>query len=207
MIRRSSRRRRSRPWNDGRIEGLGLIGRRGASTIRPHSDTRDRTESDRPESPSWPTGCSSPRRPATRSPTLMAEPCRTTGWDGVRNHQARNFLRDRVAVGDGVLFHHSGANPPAIAGVAEVVEAAHPDPTAFDPDAQHYDPKSHPNRPTWYQVTIRGLRAIDPPLSLPFLKSRPELDGLELLRTGSRLSIQPVAPEHWDAILALADAR
>ena len=136
---------------------------------------------------------------------LMAEPSRTTGWDGVRNHQARNSLRDRVKVGDGVLFHHSGANPPAVAGVAEVVESAHPDPTAFDPDAQHYDPKSRLDQPTWFQVSIRGIRAIEPPLTLPFLKSRPELEGLELLRKGSRLSIQPVAPEHWDAILALAD--
>ena len=73
---------------------------------------------------------------------LMAEPDRTTGWDGVRNYQARNFLRDQIQVGDGVLFYHSSADPPCIAGIAEVVRAGHPDPTAFDPKDQHYDPKS-----------------------------------------------------------------
>src|SRR5262245_61891067 len=82
---------------------------------------------------------------------LMARPDRATGWDGVRNYPARNFLRDRVRVGDGVLFYHSDADPPAIAGIAEVVREAHADPTAFDPSAQHYDPRSDPASPTWLQ--------------------------------------------------------
>ena len=103
---------------------------------------------------------------------LMAEPDRTTGWDGVRNYQARNFLRDQVQVGDGVLFYHSNADPPCIAGIAEVVRAAHPDPTAFDRKASHYDPKSDPSNPTWYQVSIKGVRAIDPPLGPSFLEQR-----------------------------------
>src|SRR3954447_5922606 len=101
---------------------------------------------------------------------LVAEPDRTTGWDGVRNYQARNMLRDQVQVGDLVLFYHSNADPPAIAGIAEVVRAGHPDPTAFDPMAQHHDPKSDPSNPTWYQVEIRAVRAIDPPLGLPQLR-------------------------------------
>jgi predicted RNA-binding protein with PUA-like domain len=136
---------------------------------------------------------------------LLAEPDRTAGWDGVRNFQARNFLRDRVKRGDGVLFYHSSADPPAIAGIAEVVREAHPDPTAFDPSAEHYDPKSDPANPTWVQVSIRAVRAIDPPLGLPRLRSVPELAGMELLRKGSRLSIQPVTAAEWAAVLRLAD--
>jgi predicted RNA-binding protein with PUA-like domain len=135
---------------------------------------------------------------------LMASPGRTTGWDGVRNYQARNFLRDQVRRGDGVLFYHSNADPPAIAGVAEVVEEAHPDPTAFDPKAQHHDPSSDPDNPTWFQVSIRAVRPIDPPLGLPSLRDVPALVGMELLRKGSRLSIQPVTAAEWDAVLALA---
>lgn len=110
-----------------------------------------------------------------------------------------------MKVGDGVLYYHSGANPPAIAGLAEIVEAGHPDPTAFDPSADHYDPKSTPESPTWYQVSIRAVRPIDPPLALPALREVPALAGMELLRKGSRLSVQPVKAEEWEAILALAD--
>jgi predicted RNA-binding protein with PUA-like domain len=138
---------------------------------------------------------------------LEAAPDRSTDWDGIRNFQARNFLRDAIAVGDGVLFYHSNADPPAIAGIAEVVRAGHPDPSAFDPGADHYDPKSDPDRPTWYQVAIRAVRAIDPPLGLPLLRTVPALERMELLRKGSRLSIQPVAAAEWGAILALADRR
>ncbi|WP_406699831.1 EVE domain-containing protein [Singulisphaera sp. Ch08] len=134
---------------------------------------------------------------------LEARPDRTTGWDGVRNFQARNMLRDAVEVGDRVLFYHSNANPPAIAGIAEVVRAAHADPTAFDPDAQHYDPKSDPEKPTWFQVSIRAVKAIDPPLGLPELRTVNALSGMELLRKGSRLSIQPVSDAEWDAVIAL----
>jgi predicted RNA-binding protein with PUA-like domain len=136
---------------------------------------------------------------------LMAAPGRTTGWDGVRNYQARNMLRDEVRVGDGVLFYHSNADPPAIAGIAEVVREGHPDPSAFDPTADHYDPKSHPDSPTWFQVSIRGVRAIDPPIGLPRLREVAALSKMELLRKGSRLSIQPVSAAEWDAVLALAD--
>ena len=137
---------------------------------------------------------------------LLAEPDRTTGWDGVRNYQARNFLRDQVRVGDGVLFYHSNAEPPCIAGIAKVVQASHPDPSAFDPDDSHYDPKSDRANPTWYQVTIRAVKAIEPPLGLPSLSAIPELAGMELLRKGSRLSIQPVTEGQWKTILSLAKA-
>jgi predicted RNA-binding protein with PUA-like domain len=135
---------------------------------------------------------------------LCAAPNRTTGWDGVRNFQARNFLRDQIKLGDGVLYYHSNAEPPAIAGLAEVVEEAHPDPTAFDPSEDHYDPKSKPEEPTWFQVKIRAIRAIDPVLSLPRLREIPALAKMELLRKGSRLSIQPVTLDEWNAVLELA---
>ena len=135
---------------------------------------------------------------------LCAAPGRSTGWDGVRNFQARNFLRDDVKVGDGVLYYHSNADPPAIAGLAEVVEAAHPDPTAFDPSADHHDPKSKADAPTWFQVKIRAVRPIDPPLGLPTLREIAGLAGMELLRKGSRLSIQPVTADEWAAVLELA---
>jgi predicted RNA-binding protein with PUA-like domain len=111
---------------------------------------------------------------------------------------------DDVQVGDGVLYDHSNADPPAIAGLAEVVEAGHPDPTAFDPSADHFDPKSRPDSPTWFQVKIRADRAIDPPLSLPKLREITGLAGMELLRKGSRLSIQPVTAEEWATVLELA---
>lgn len=135
---------------------------------------------------------------------LMNEPDRTTGWDGVRNYQARNFLRDVIRKGDGVLFYHSSSDPPAIAGIAEVVREGHPDPTAFNPSHDHYDPKSDPANPTWFQVAIRAVHPIEPPLELPRLRSIPALAGMELLRKGSRLSIQPVTEDQWETVLGLA---
>jgi predicted RNA-binding protein with PUA-like domain len=138
---------------------------------------------------------------------LLAEKGQTTGWDGVRNYQARNFLRDEIKVGDGVLFYHSSADPPGIAGIARVVRAGHPDPTAFDPKSDHHDPKSDPKNPTWYQVSIKAEKAIDPPIELPRLRHIPELASMELLRKGSRLSVQPVTEGQWEAIMALTRAK
>jgi predicted RNA-binding protein with PUA-like domain len=135
---------------------------------------------------------------------LSAAPGRTTGWDGVRNFQARNMLRDEIKSGDLVLFYHSSADPPAIAGVAEVVREGHPDPTAFDAGADHFDPKSDPGKPTWYQVEIRAVRPLDPPIPLPELRDVKALAGMELLRRGSRLSIQRVTAAEWKAIMKMA---
>lgn len=135
---------------------------------------------------------------------LVASPDQTTGWDGVRNYQARNFLRDQIKVGDLVFYYHSNADPAAIAGIAEVVEAGHPDPSAFNPDSKYYDPKSDPKKPIWYQVKIRAVRPIEPPLGLPQLREVAALADMELLRKGSRLSVQPVTPAEWKAILGLA---
>ena len=135
---------------------------------------------------------------------LAAERDQTTGWDGVRNFQARNFLRDDVKIGDLVFFYHSNAEPAGIAGIARVVQEAHPDPTAFDATDKHFDPKSDRAAPTWFQVSIRAVVAIDPMLELPRLRTIPELSGMELLRKGSRLSVQPVRKSEWDAIVKLA---
>jgi predicted RNA-binding protein with PUA-like domain len=114
------------------------------------------------------------------------------------------MLRDDIKVGDLVLFHHSSADPPAIAGVAEVVREGHPDPTAFDAGADHFDPKSDPASPTWYQVAIRAVRPIEPPIPLPKLREIKELAEMELLRKGSRLSIQRVTAAEWKIIMTLA---
>ncbi|MDX2036396.1 MAG: EVE domain-containing protein [Isosphaeraceae bacterium] len=138
---------------------------------------------------------------------LEAAPDRSTGWDGVRNFQARNFLRDSIQVGDGVLFYHSSVEPIGIAGFAEITRAGHPDPTAFDPRADHYDPKSDPDQPTWFQVTVRAVAKIDPPLTLAELKKVDALAGMELLRKGSRLSVQPVTPREWEIVSELAAPR
>lgn len=134
---------------------------------------------------------------------LLAEPDRSTVWDGVRNFQARNLLRDEVQVGDQVFVYHSNADPPAIAGIAEVVESGHPDAAAFDPASSYHDPKSDPSNPTWYQVRIRAVRPLQTPLGLPALREVATLDGMELLRKGSRLSIQPVRAAEWKAVLDL----
>jgi predicted RNA-binding protein with PUA-like domain len=131
---------------------------------------------------------------------LWAAPRRTTGWDGVRNHQARNFMRDDMRVGDGVLFYHSGAEPPGVAGLAEIVRAAYPDPTALDPSHGHFDPKSRADAPTWLQVDVRAMERFARLLSLAELRAMPELAGMELLRRGSRLSVQPVRPAEWAAV-------
>lgn len=130
----------------------------------------------------------------------------TTCWDGVRNYQARNFMRD-MKVGELAFFYHSNANPPAIAGIIEIVRAAYPDHTAFDPDDHHYDPKSLPTKPTWEMVDVKFVSAFETPLSLNELRENSKLQAMELLRTGSRLSVQPVRANEWKTILQLNSKR
>ena len=137
---------------------------------------------------------------------LARSPGRRTCWDGVRNYQARNFMR-AMKRGDRVLFYHSNAEPPVVAGIAEVVREAYPDPTAFHRTDPHYDPKSNPDAPTWDMVDIRLVQQFQRPISLDELRRLPELKGMELLRRGSRLSVQPVRPGEWKRILAIADLR
>lgn len=128
----------------------------------------------------------------------------TTGWDGVRNFQARNFMRDGMQVGDGVLFYHSNAEPPAIVGIAEVASDAYPDPTQFDRASEYHDPKATPDAPIWMQVDIRGVEPLARPLALEELRGVPALAGMGLLRKGSRLSVQPVTAAEWKAIVKRA---
>ena len=134
---------------------------------------------------------------------LSARPSQTEHWDGVRNYQARNMMRDQMRIGDQVFFYHSNCSEPGIVGIAEVVKEAYPDFTAFDPDDKHFDPKSHPDKPTWFMVDVRFVRKFNRTISLRELKSLPELAELALVRRGNRLSIMPVTAEQWQRIIAL----
>jgi predicted RNA-binding protein with PUA-like domain len=138
---------------------------------------------------------------------LMASPNRTTCWDGVRNYQARNFMRDDMRPGDPVFFYHSSAEPTAIVGVAEVAREGYADHTALDPRDPHFDPKSRADAPTWIMVDLRGVEPLARPLSLDDLRGVPGLERMVLLQKGSRLSVQPVTPEEWAIVYALGMRR
>ena len=127
---------------------------------------------------------------------------RTTCWDGVRNYQARNLLRDRIKTGDGVLFYHSQVSPPLVVATARVVRSAYPDPTQFKPKDPYYDPKSHRDDPRWYAVDIALERELATPVALTEMREMPGLSEMVLLQN-SRLSIQPVTPDEWKIILKL----
>jgi predicted RNA-binding protein with PUA-like domain len=124
---------------------------------------------------------------------------RTTHWDGVRNYVARNFMRDGMKLGDQVYFYHSSVNPQAIVGVAEVVREAYPDKTAFDTSHHGYDSDSDPNDPTWFMVDLRAVGPLAKPVTLPEIKTKPELAGMVVLRIG-RLSVTPVTAKEWETI-------
>lgn len=132
---------------------------------------------------------------------LAAAPGQTTAWDGVRNYQARNFLRE-MAVGDLALFYHSVVNPSAV-GVAEIVREAYPDPTALDPDDRHFDPRATPEDPVWFMVDVRLAARFPAPVTLAAMRREPELAGMELLRKGSRLSVMPVSAEEFALVRRL----
>jgi predicted RNA-binding protein with PUA-like domain len=127
-----------------------------------------------------------------------------TGWEGVRNYQARNFMRDDMAVGDLVLFYHSNAEPPGVAGVARVTRAAEPDAHAWDPKSKYHDPKASPQNPIWVSVTLGFVERFPAVVPLAALKAEPALEGLEVLRKGSRLSVSPVSPEHFAKVVEMA---
>jgi len=124
----------------------------------------------------------------------------TVPWVGVRNYQARNFMRDGMKVGDGVLFYHSSCAEPGIVGIARVASTAYPDPTQFDAKSPYYDAKSKREEPRWLLVDVQVVKKI-PNITLPELRARPELEDLIILRKGNRLSITPVEPKHWKAIV------
>ena len=123
-------------------------------------------------------------------------------WTGVRNYQARNFMREMQA-GDGVLFYHSSCEVPGVAGIAEVAQAAYPDPTQFDRKSDYYDAASKREEPRWSLVDVRFKRKLKRVIPLAELKDRKELDGFALLARGNRLSVLPVAKTQWDFILGL----
>ena len=124
-------------------------------------------------------------------------------WTGVRNYQARNFMRDGMQVGDGVLFYHSSCEVPGVAGIAEVAAAAYPDPTQFDRKSDYYDAASKREEPRWYLVDVKFKRKLKRVIPLTELKDRRELDGFALTARGNRLSVLPVTEAQWDFILGL----
>ena len=134
---------------------------------------------------------------------LLAEADRTAEWDGVRNYQVRNLMRDEMKVGDGVLFYHSSAKPMAVVGTATIVKEAYPDSTAWDPNDKHYDPKSTPGNTAWLMVDIQAGQEFARPVTLQEIKDNPRLQDMMVARRGMRLSIQPVAKEEWDEVVAM----
>ena len=136
---------------------------------------------------------------------LASRPRQTEPWDGVRNYQARNMMRDEMKVGDQVFFYHSNCYEPGIVGIMEVVRESYPDHTAFDPEAKYYDPKSDPDNPRWFMVDVRYVRHLKHNISLAELKQHADgpLEGMALVRKGNRLSIMPVDPAQWAFILTL----
>ena len=127
----------------------------------------------------------------------------TEPWDGIRNYQARNLMRDDMQIGDEVLFYHSSCKVPAVVGIAKVASQAYPDPTQFDPKNKHYDPKSPEDDPRWLLVDVAFVRKTKRPITLKELKEHPALDDFRLNKRGNRLSIFPVDKKHWDVVLSL----
>jgi predicted RNA-binding protein with PUA-like domain len=136
---------------------------------------------------------------------LAQSPKQTTCWEGVRNYQARNFLRAMV-VGEQAFFYHSNADPPSIVGIVEIVKAAYPDHFSWDSRSKYFDKKSSPDNPSWSMIDVKFSEKFSTPLSLDVLRDVKVLENMELLRKGSRLSVQPVREKEWKAILKLAHA-
>lgn len=136
---------------------------------------------------------------------LAALPEQTTSWDGVRNFQARNFMRDDMRVDDLVLFYHSVTNP-GVVGIASVAREAYPDHTAFDPNDRHYDPRSTPDKPLWFMVDVRFVEKFATPIALGVLRGIKGLERMEVLKKGSRLSVMPVREDEFVIIASLARA-
>jgi len=134
---------------------------------------------------------------------LEKRPGKTEPWDGVRNYQARNMMRDDMKKGDLAFFYHSNCKEPGIAGIVKIVRDGYPDHTAFDSKQKYFDPKSDPQNPRWYMVDVRHVRTLKRIITLTELKSHQELSDLPLLRRGNRLSVMPISNTHWKFILSL----
>ena len=134
---------------------------------------------------------------------LKNRPDKTEPWDGVRNYQARNMMRDQMKKGDMVFFYHSNCEEPGIVGIMTVNKEGYPDHTAFDPDDKHFDPKSDPDNPRWFYVDVKYKKKLKRTISLAELKQHKKLKDMKLLQKGNRLSIMPVSKKEWDYILGL----
>ena len=137
---------------------------------------------------------------------LKSRPKKTEHWDGVRNYQARNFMR-AMKKGDLAFFYHSSCETPGVYGIIEIARAAYPDHTAWDPENHHYDPKSTPERPLWFMVDVRFKRELAKPVTLTAIKMQPALKQMRLVQRGSRLSVMPVTAKEWNTILKLAEEK
>lgn len=135
---------------------------------------------------------------------LLAAPNQTTMWEGVRNYQARNFIRDDMKLGNRVLYYHSSITPPGVVGIAEVASEAYPDPTQFDAESDYYDPKATPETPRWLAVDIKAVKKLARLVTLDELKGVPELSQMRLVQRGNRLSVMPVTQREFDIIIDLA---
>lgn len=135
---------------------------------------------------------------------LRASPNQISPWDGVRNYQARNFMRDGMQIGDEIFFYHSNCNPPGIVGIVEVASSAYPDYTAFDPNSDHPDAASTPDKPRWFMVDVRFKQKFSHLITLETLKQYPQLSNMSLVRKGNRLSVMPVGAQEWEFIRDLA---
>jgi predicted RNA-binding protein with PUA-like domain len=124
-------------------------------------------------------------------------------WDGIRNYQARNMMRDDMRIGDKVFFYHSNCKDIGVVGVMKVASKPYPDPTQFDPESNYYDPKSNPDDPRWCLVDVQFVKKLSRTISLAEIKAHPGLDDMILVRRGNRLSIMPVSEDHWNLILGL----
>lgn len=129
----------------------------------------------------------------------------TIYWDGVRNYQARNFIRDEMKVGDKVIFYHSNAEPPAAVGICEIVKEAYPDFSAFDLASDHYDPKSKKDSPTWFMIDIKFIKKFSKPVSIGEIKSNKKLQKMNLIQRGNRLSVMPVTKDEFDEIVRMGN--
>jgi predicted RNA-binding protein with PUA-like domain len=136
---------------------------------------------------------------------LEKEKNKTTFWDGVRNYQARNFMRDEMKIGDKVLFYHSNADPNAVVGECEIVKEAYPDFTAFDPDSKHYDPKSKKDNPAWMMVDIKFIKKFKRPVTLAEIKENDKLQNMRLVQRGNRLSVFPVEYDEYKEIVRIGN--
>lgn len=134
---------------------------------------------------------------------LIKSPQQTAHWEGVRNYQARNMLRDQIKAGDQAFFYHSSCDTPGIVGIMDIAQQGYPDNTAFDPKAKYYDAKSHPEKPTWFMVDVHFVRKFKRPITLAELRLNPALAQFSLLKKGNRLSVIPVSPKEWQAILSM----